>query len=98
MCCNSDGVRCVPEPAVASDCKLHQPTAAGFDGTRDRICRVDHLPDEAHIRALLLQSLATSGLVLRNLDSSDLNGSARVVVTAFVTAHQRVDDEVEKIV
>jgi hypothetical protein len=29
---------------------------------------------------------------------SDLNGSARVVVTAFVRAHQRVDDEVEKIV
>src|SRR5215467_1640487 len=55
-------------------------------------------PDEAHIRALLLQSLATSGLALRNLDSSDLNGSARVVVTAFVTARQRVDDEVEKIV
>jgi putative Mg2+ transporter-C (MgtC) family protein len=55
-------------------------------------------PDEAHIRALLLQSLATSGLALRNLDSSDLNGSARVVVTAFVRAHQRVDDEVEKIV
>ena len=43
-------------------------------------------PDEAHIRALLLQSLATSGLALRNLDSSDLNGSARVVVTAFVKA------------
>jgi len=55
-------------------------------------------PDEAHIRALLLQSLATSGLALRDLDSSDLNGSARVVVTAFVRAHQRVDDEVEKIV
>jgi putative Mg2+ transporter-C (MgtC) family protein len=55
-------------------------------------------PEEAHIRALLLQSLATSGLALRNLDSSDLNGSARVVVTAFVTAHQRVDDEVERIV
>ena len=55
-------------------------------------------PDEAHIRALLLQSLATSGLALRNLDSNDLNGSARVVVTAFVKAHQRVDGEVEKIV
>ena len=55
-------------------------------------------PDEAQIRALLLQSLATSGLALRRLDSSDLNGSARVVVTAFVRAHQRVDDEVEKIV
>jgi putative Mg2+ transporter-C (MgtC) family protein len=55
-------------------------------------------PDEAQIRALLLQSLATSGLALRRLDSSDLNGSARVVVTAFVRAHQRVDNEVEKIV
>jgi putative Mg2+ transporter-C (MgtC) family protein len=55
-------------------------------------------PDVAHIRALLLQSLATSGLALRNLDSSGLNGSAHVVVTAFVRAHQRVDDEVEKIV
>jgi putative Mg2+ transporter-C (MgtC) family protein len=41
-------------------------------------------PDEAHIRAFPLQGLATSGLALRNLDSSDLNGSARVVVTAFV--------------
>jgi putative Mg2+ transporter-C (MgtC) family protein len=55
-------------------------------------------PDEAHIRAFLLQGLATSGLALRNLDSSDRNGSARVVVTAFVRAHQCVDDEVEKIV
>jgi putative Mg2+ transporter-C (MgtC) family protein len=55
-------------------------------------------PDEAQIRALLLQSLATSGLALRRLDSSDLDGSTRVVVTAFVRAHQRVDAEVEKIV
>jgi len=55
-------------------------------------------PDEAQIRALLLQSLATSGLALRRLDSSDLDGSARVVVTAFVRAHQRVDAEVEKVV
>jgi putative Mg2+ transporter-C (MgtC) family protein len=55
-------------------------------------------PDEAHIRALLLQSLAGSGLALRRLDSSDLNGSGRVAVAAFVTAHQRVDADVEKIV
>ena len=55
-------------------------------------------PDEAQIRALLLQSLATSGLALRRLDSSDLDGSTRVVVTAFVRAHQRVDAEVEKVV
>ena len=55
-------------------------------------------PDEAQIRALLLQSLATSGLALRRLDSSDLDGSALVVVTALVRTQQRVDAEVEKIV
>jgi putative Mg2+ transporter-C (MgtC) family protein len=47
---------------------------------------IGYVPDEAHIRALLLQSLAASGLALRNLDRNDLNGSARVVVTAFVKA------------
>jgi putative Mg2+ transporter-C (MgtC) family protein len=55
-------------------------------------------PDEAHIRALLLQNLASTGLVLRRLDSNDLNGSGRVLVSAFVTAHQRVDTGVEQIV
>jgi putative Mg2+ transporter-C (MgtC) family protein len=55
-------------------------------------------PDEAHIRALLLQSLASSGLALRRLESNDLNGSGRVIVSAFVTAHQRVDTGVETIV
>jgi putative Mg2+ transporter-C (MgtC) family protein len=55
-------------------------------------------PDEAHIRALLLQGLAGCGLTLRRLESNDLEGSGRVVVTAFTTASQRVDAEVEKIV
>lgn len=55
-------------------------------------------PDEAHIRAMLLQSLAGSGLALRRLDSNDLNGSGRVVATAVVCASHRVDAEVEKIV
>jgi putative Mg2+ transporter-C (MgtC) family protein len=54
--------------------------------------------DEAHIRALLLQGLAGCGLALRRLDSNDLEGTARVVVTAFMTAHNRVDADVEKIV
>jgi putative Mg2+ transporter-C (MgtC) family protein len=54
--------------------------------------------DEAHIRALLLQSFAGAGLALRRLDSSDIEAAVRVVVTACVTAHQRVDAEVEKIV
>jgi putative Mg2+ transporter-C (MgtC) family protein len=55
-------------------------------------------PDEAHIRALLLQGLAGGGLALRRLDSNDLEGSGRVVVTAFTTASQRLDADVEKIV
>ena len=55
-------------------------------------------PDEAHVRALLLQGLAGCGLGLRRLDSSDLDAAGRVVVTAVVTASQRVDAEVEKIV
>jgi putative Mg2+ transporter-C (MgtC) family protein len=54
--------------------------------------------DEAHIRALLLQGLVGCGLALRRLDSNDLEGTARVVVTAFMTAHNRVDADVEKIV
>jgi putative Mg2+ transporter-C (MgtC) family protein len=55
-------------------------------------------PDEAHIRALLLHSLTATELVLRRLDSNDVNGSGRVIVTAVVTAHKRVDTEVETIV
>jgi putative Mg2+ transporter-C (MgtC) family protein len=55
-------------------------------------------PDEAHVRALLLHGLAGCGLTLRRLDSSNLEGSARVVVTAFATTSQRVDAEIEKIV
>jgi len=54
-------------------------------------------PEEAHVRALLLQGLA-GGLALRRLDSNDLEGTGRVIVTAFVSAHQRVDADVEKIV
>jgi putative Mg2+ transporter-C (MgtC) family protein len=55
-------------------------------------------PDEAHVRALLLQGLAGCGLALRRLDSNDLESSGRVAVTAFMTASHRVDTEVEKIV
>jgi putative Mg2+ transporter-C (MgtC) family protein len=55
-------------------------------------------PDEAHVRALLLHGLAGCGLILRRLDSTDLEGSARVLVTAYTTTSQRVDAEVEKIV
>jgi putative Mg2+ transporter-C (MgtC) family protein len=55
-------------------------------------------PDEAHVRALLLHGLAGCGLTLRRLDSTDVEGAARVLVTAYTTTSQRVDAEVEKIV
>ena len=43
-------------------------------------------PDEAHVRALLLQGLAAGGLALRRLESYDVNRSERVAVTAYLTA------------
>jgi putative Mg2+ transporter-C (MgtC) family protein len=55
-------------------------------------------PEEAHVRALLLQGLAGAGLALRRLDSNDVEGTGRVVVIALVTAPHRVDTDVEKIV
>ena len=55
-------------------------------------------PDEAHVRALLLQGLSGSGLALRRLDSNDLQETGRVIATAFVTAPHRIDADVEKIV
>lgn len=58
-------------------------------------CRGD---DEAHIRALLLQGLASCGLALRRLDSTNLEGTAHVAVSALVSASQRIDVEVERIV
>jgi putative Mg2+ transporter-C (MgtC) family protein len=58
-------------------------------------CRGD---DEAHIRALSLQGLASCGLALRRLDSTNLEGTAHVAVSALVSAAHRVDAEVERIV
>jgi putative Mg2+ transporter-C (MgtC) family protein len=55
-------------------------------------------PEEAHIRALLLQGLSGSGLALRRLDSNDINGTGRVNVSAHLTATERIDAMVERIV
>jgi putative Mg2+ transporter-C (MgtC) family protein len=55
-------------------------------------------PEEAHIRALLLQGLSGSGLGLRRLDSNDINGTGRVNVSAHLTATERCDAVVERIV
>ena len=47
---------------------------------------------------IVRKGLAGGALALRRIDSTDLEGGARVAVTAFVTATQRVDTDVEKIV
>jgi hypothetical protein len=55
-------------------------------------------PDQAHVRAVLLQGLATGGLTLRRLENIRSGGATRVVVTALLTAHSRVAADVERIV
>jgi putative Mg2+ transporter-C (MgtC) family protein len=75
-----------------------QPLVAGELAVGYLVCVTCRSPDEAHVRALLLQGLASSGLVLRRLDSNDLAETGRVAVTALVTAPHRLDSEVEKIV
>lgn len=55
-------------------------------------------PDEAHVRALLLRGVANSELILRRLDSNDLEDLTRVAVTAVLTAPHRIDANVEQIV
>lgn len=53
---------------------------------------------EAQMRTLLLQGSSTGGLHLRRLDSSNIEGSDRVEVTAVLSAQTRTDGAVEQIV
>jgi putative Mg2+ transporter-C (MgtC) family protein len=55
-------------------------------------------PEEAHVRALLLQGTGNGQLSLRRLDSTDLEESGRVEVTAQLTAHSKSDAILEQIV
>ena len=59
------------------------------------VCRS---PEEAHVRALLLQGTATGQLSLRQLDSTDLNGSDRVEVNAHLNAQSKCDGILEQVV
>jgi putative Mg2+ transporter-C (MgtC) family protein len=59
------------------------------------VCRS---PEEAHIRALLLQSTGNGQLSLRRLDSVDLEESGRVEVTAQLIAHSNNDAVLEQVV
>ena len=55
-------------------------------------------PEEAHIRALLLQSTGSGQLSLRRLDSTDLAESGRVEVTAQLTSAVKSDAILEQVV
>jgi len=54
--------------------------------------------NEAHVRALLLQSLGAGGIRLHRLDSSNIEGSDRVEVLAELSADRRSDGVLEQIV
>jgi putative Mg2+ transporter-C (MgtC) family protein len=55
-------------------------------------------PEEAHVRALLLQSTGNGQLSLRRLDSTDLGESGRVEVTAQLTSAAKNDAVLEQVV
>jgi putative Mg2+ transporter-C (MgtC) family protein len=59
------------------------------------VCRS---PEEAHIRALLLQGTGNGQLSLRQLDSTDLEGNERVEVNAHLTAQSKSDGVLEQVV
>jgi putative Mg2+ transporter-C (MgtC) family protein len=59
------------------------------------VCRS---PDEAHIRALLLQAAGTGQLSLRRLESIDVENTDRVEVAAHLTAQARSNAMLEQIV
>jgi len=59
------------------------------------VCRSQ---DEAHVRALLLQSLSTSAMRLRSLQSQDLETSERVEVEADLVTQDRKDALLEQVV
>jgi putative Mg2+ transporter-C (MgtC) family protein len=55
-------------------------------------------PEEAHVRALLLQGAGNGHLSLRQLDSTDLEESGRVEVNAMLTAPIKSDAVLEQVV
>jgi len=59
------------------------------------VCRSQ---DEAHVRALLLQSLSTSAMRLRSLQSQDIETSTQVEVEADLVTQDRKDVFLEQVV
>jgi putative Mg2+ transporter-C (MgtC) family protein len=59
------------------------------------ICRPD---DEAHMRALMLQAMSRSSLTLTSLRSEDIEGTAKMKVTARIGGTGRQNEALEQIV
>jgi putative Mg2+ transporter-C (MgtC) family protein len=74
-----------------------QPIAQEEADVRYNVRVVCRNPEEAHVRALLLQS-AGGQLSLRRLDSNDLAESGRVEVTAQLTSAVKNDAVLEQVV
>ena len=75
------------QPLIQAESDLHY-----------RVRVVCRSPEEAHIRALLLQSTGNGQLSLRRLESNDLGESGRVEVTAQLTAQSKSDAILEQVV
>lgn len=75
-----------------------QPIAQAETDFRYSVRVVCKSPDEAHIRALLLQGTGSSHLSLRQLDSTDLEESGCVEVNAMLTSSIKNDVVLEQVV
>ena len=59
------------------------------------ICRME---DEAHMRALLLHAIADKSFILSSLRSEDLEGTAKLKVSALIKGLGRQDESLEQLV
>jgi putative Mg2+ transporter-C (MgtC) family protein len=75
-----------------------QPIAQTETDLHYRVRVVCRSPEEAHVRALLLQSTSNGQLSLRQLDSTDIEESGRVEVIAQLSAHSKSDAVLEQVV
>jgi putative Mg2+ transporter-C (MgtC) family protein len=75
-----------------------QPITQAETDLHYRVRVVCRSPEEAHIRALLLQSTGNGHLSLRRLESNDLEEGGRVEVTAQLTAQSKSDAILEQVV
>src|ERR1700687_6039582 len=75
-----------------------QPIAQAETDFHYRVRVVCRNPEEAHVRALLLQGTSNGQLSLRRLDSTDLDESGRVEVTAQLTSESQSNTVLEQVV